>query len=497
MYRDLQRLSKHSVIYGIGSVLNKSLGFLMLPIYTRYLMPEDYGLLELLLLTSAVASTFLALGLSQATLRFYFEYDHPEQRMEVISTGLWVSLVSTLAGLACIAVFADDISRLTFGTAEYELLLWIILATTFFEVTMEVPMSYLRAREYSKLFTAANLFQLLIGLSMNLYWVVWRQQGVEGVLKSGLTSAAVTWLALLVYTTRQVGLRWSYLKARELLVYGAPLIFSGFGMFIMKISNRLFLNHYSSLTQVGLFSLGDKLSRALGFLILGPFWRSYGPFRFSIMKQPNAAQIYSRVLTYFLFVMIFLGTGLAMMAKEVLQIIAAPPFWGAANVVPLLVVAKIWYGLYYLTQTGIYLQKKTRVISVIITVTASVNLLLNWLLIQRYGVMGAAVASVGSFAFLAVVTHRVAQWLYPITYEVRRIVTMVAVAAGMYAAGIWIAPSSVWLALGLKAALLAGFPLLLGVAHFYTEEEKTRLRSLWLMGVERVSATLSNVFSYR
>src|SRR6185369_462025 len=148
--------------------------------------------------------------------------------------------------------------------------------------------------------------------------------------------AALVSVALTALTLRETGLGFSREKLGKMVRYGTPLIFASFSTFIVTFSDRYFLNWFSDLTQVGIYSLGYKMSMLIAVFITNPFNMTWAPKRFEIAKRPDALDISKRIFTYFAFAAVFAGLALSLLIGDVLKVITTPAFYGAARVVPVL-----------------------------------------------------------------------------------------------------------------------------------------------------------------
>lgn len=482
MQQEFKRVFKHSVIYGIGSVVSKIGGFVLIPVYTRYLAPAQYGMLELFYVTSSVLAVFLGAGISHATLRFFFEYEHEDDRRSVVGSAL-VGM-ATIGGIFLILLFtlSGRFSQYLLKTPEHAFLFKLVFMMLWLNISMDISAAYIRAKEMSKFYVGVSTVQLVVRLGLNLYFVISLGMGLKGILLGDLVSTFLAWILLTSVTARFSRLRFAWGKLKELYLYSYPILLGSIGSMIVGNSDRFFINAFRNLGAVGLFGLAARFASVLGSLYGEPFRQSYGPYRFSIMKREDAKGIYSRMLTYFLYGAIFFGLLMAVTAREVIQIVAAPPFWGAHKVVPLILLSSILSQCYYLFQIGIYLQKRTSSVSWILTVVAVLNLAFMILLIPDFGMYGAALAGLLSNLGLCLISWIVSQKLYPIHYEWSRIAQMGGVAGGLYLLASIIHLDNVYLALAAKGGLILLFPALLYPMGFYHEEELHLLRR----GLEKV-----------
>jgi len=481
---DVKRLVKHSTIYGIGNILTKVGAFLMVPIYTRYLTTSEYGSLELFYVTAGVLRSFLSMGIAHATLRFFFEYDDVPNRQRVIGTALLSSGFFSLILLGVFFQFTEFFSTLFFKTPNYSYYFKLVAIMFALELSIEISTAYIRAIEYSIFYIAVCLGQLLVRIALNSYMIVILKCGVQGILVGDLIATAMSWVAYTAITVRFSGLCFESAKLREMLTYSYPLALASISGVIFNNADRYLLNAYSSLGTIGLYALAYRFGTALQALYTEPFTKSYGPFRFSIMKRPDAQVFYARIMTYFLLGFMFLGLGISVLSEDIIRIMASRTFWGAHSVVPIIVLASAGGGAYYLLQIGIYVRNQTKYVPIIFSVVGGINIVCNSLLIPRIHMYGAACSYLITNVVLCGVTYVVSQRFLPIKYEIMRISKMFLVAGIIYFGCAFLLPSGSVLGAAVKISCVLLFPLILYVGGFFYLEEiefaKGEIRKLWL-----------------
>jgi len=486
MFSDLKMLLKHTMIYGLGTILSKAIGFLLIPIYTRYLTPKDYGILELLDLTTWIIGMFVGMGIGSAVLRFYSEYDGEKDKTEVVSTALLFSFGVILPFALILLQFPKTFSSLVFGTTQYTNFFRIIFISFLLDLTHGVPYSFIRVKNRSLLYTFMTTLRLSVILSLNIYFVVFLRKGVEGILYSGLITNGLVAISLVSITLREIKLSFSAEKLKKMLKYGIPLIPVALGMYLLIFADRFFLQRFSSLTSVGLYSLGYKFGMILNVLLTQPFLLIWSAQMFEIAKNAKAKETFSRILTYFCMVLVFFGLGLSLIIKDMLRLLVTPAFFDAHKIVPLIVLSYIIGGFYFHFQVGILLKKKTKYLSFIVGSAVLFNILLNFVLIPKYDMMGAAWATLLSYAFLSFCTYYVSSQLYLIPYEFKRIGKMLTVAVLLYLAGALISINSIPISLIVRLFLLLLFPLILYWWNFYDRTEREKTREIWLRVVPKL-----------
>lgn len=480
MFNVIKNVAKHSVIYGLSDMLSRAIGFIMIPIYTTYLTPSDYGTLELLDLTSYIIGLFLAMGIAQSVVRFYYEYKEPEKRNQMISVAMITLWVVSAATLVILFMLADKVSVLVFQTADYARFFNIIFITTVIGLSNEIPLTLLRIEEKSITYVSIALSKLVINLTLNILFIVKFHMGVQGILYSGLITGTLLGITMLIVILRRLRLKLSYsfsmLKA--MFAYGFPLVWNWLGLFVINFGDRFFLQRFTGLNEVGIYSLAYKFGMLPNVLILSPFLMIWAPKRFDLLKEPNAVEIYSNVFTYFMFLQIFVGLGIVSIIREVIQMMSEPNYWSAWMYVLPILLAYVLNGMYLYVQFGIHLKNKTKYLAIASLIAAVINIGGNLLLIPILKIWGAAITTFASFAFLMTFVYFPSQKLYHISYQWKRIIHMLAVAIALYLAGYLIPSKSPVLLLVTKLFIALIFPFVLFATKFYTKQELNKIISI-------------------
>lgn len=479
MFRQLLRLSKHSIVYGLGAAASSVVAFFLIPVYTRYLTPADYGGLEIFQTTLSILGIIFVMGLTTALFRSYFHYDDEEKRKTVVGTAFLFLTGTSFLFLLILMAVAGDFSALLFGSVEYAFYFRVIFLTLFFDVGIVIEFSVFRAREESRKYAIFALIRFLATAGLNILFVVVLHKGVLGILEGGLIAAFLLYSVLLRDIIKNAKLRFSIAEIKEMLSFGLPLVPAALAAWIMTMADRYFLQFLSTPTEFGLYSLGYKFGMIIQVLIVGPFTLAWGPFFWSVTEERNAKEIYSSVLTYFVLVAMAVALVLSVLSKEVLEVMAAPPFYGAYKVIPLIAVSYVSYGCYFILAPGINLEKKTKYLALIVGAGAAVNLGLNYLLIPSYGMMGAAVATVISYLLLPVGSYFVSKRYYPIKYEWDRVAKIFLAAGLVYAGSLFIRNDSAIIASLLKLLILLSFPLLLFAFRFFKPQEIQKSKEIF------------------
>ena len=468
----IRRLAKHSVIYGLGGIVSRVIAVLLLPLYTRYLTPADYGAVETLVALSAVLVTILRLGISSAFFRFYFDSKDEAHRTLVVRTSFWFTMVMSTAGLACGLVLAGPLSQAFFSTGDRT---WLVRATfvlVWAQMNYEQLTSLFRVEERSVSFVLASLSNVLITVGATVAFVVGLELGATGVLVGNFTGTLCVYTVLLAYRRFQLGLQFDRGLLREMNRFGLPLVPSALFLWATHFSDRFFLVKLTDAAEVGLYSIGVRIASALA-LLLTAFRAAWPAFAYSIDDDREARRTYGFVLTYLLFAASWLALTLSLCSPWIVRLLTTPKFYEGSRVVAPLAFGTVAFAGYIVMAIGVGRAKQTQFNWVITGIAAGVNVALNLILIPPYGMMGAAVASAGAYTTMFVGMTLNSQRVYRVPYQWRRVATLVGAALALTVLG-----KLLDVPLAIAVALSVVYPLVLFPLGFYLPAERHRLLGL-------------------
>ena len=432
----LRSTLRHGLTYGLGTVLAKLIGFVMIPLYTRVLSPADYGVLELLSMTTDVIGMVAGLGLTWSVTRYYYAYDEPRERLAVVSSA--AILVSVLFGTATALTlpWAGGLSALVLGDSRYAGLVRLALLAFFIYSFLEIPLAYLRARQASTHVVGVGLVRLMLALTLNIVFLVGFRLGVAGVLYSTIIASALAAAYLITVTLRETGFTFSRPIALKLLGYGAPIVAADVGSFILHYSDRYFLRAYDSLASVGLYSLAYKFAMLLSLFIATPFSQIWAPKVLEIerVEGEGGKAIVRRILSYYNLVLVAAALGASLLAGDAIRLMASPQFHAAARTVPVLCLGMLFFGYRQVSYVGAAIRERSDLIAFGTVVGAVVALAANFLLIPLWGAMGAALATLAAFATDFAVVMICSERAYPLGFPMGRLFGPVLLACAMYGA---------------------------------------------------------------
>ncbi|MCZ7589087.1 MAG: oligosaccharide flippase family protein [Gaiella sp.] len=470
--RQLRRLGRHSAVYGIGGLVSRVIAVILLPLYTRYLTPADYGKIETLLALTTVMGLVLRAGITSAFFRFYFDVADDAGRLRVLRTSFWFTMGGGTLGLALLLVLAEPVSSLLFGTAEAADLVRAAGVALWATVNYEQMTSLFRVEERSVAFVSASLANVFITIGLTLLLVVGLEQGALGVIVGNFSGTLIVYLALLGYRREQLGLQFDRGLLREMNRFGVPLVPTALFLWITNFSDRFFLVKLADVSEAGLYSVGVRVASAM-VLLLTAFRMAWPAFAYSIRDEREARRTYAYVLTYLTVVTAWAALALTLLSPWLVDLLAAPRFAESSRVVGPLAFATVSYAAYIVIAIGVGRARRTQFNWVVTGAAAAVNAALNLALIPSYGMMGAAIATVAAYTTMAVGMAWWSQRIYPVPYQWRRVATAAVAAVALAAIGMELDAGLVP-----SVALALAYPPVLVLFGFTSAEERRRLGRL-------------------
>lgn len=453
---------------------------LMIPIYTHGISVSVYGVLEVLNRTQEVLMIILSFGLRSALVTFYQMYrDEGDRQKKIYSTAIQFLSGFGLATLLLMMAAAKPLSRVLFEASAYANAIILVLAGTYLETIFQMAVLYLQSELRSVLYVTIFTTRLILAILLNLWFVCGLRWGLTGILWATLIHTATFAVLVVAYMFRRTGFFFDWELLQDMVRFGAPLMIGGFAGFLLNNGDRYFLNIYSTRAEVGLYGLGYKIGMLPLALVLMPFQKIWGVTMVDISQRPAGSHDLGKIATYFLSACTLFTLALSLLGPYLIHLLSERSYWSAYRVIPLVGAAYVLYGWTTIMDASFYLTKRTSYKVYTLATASVVVVLLYWWLIPRYGMMGAAWATLGGFASLAALTWIFAQRIYLIHYEIGRITVLFVLAFVFYQMGVLIPITPIASGLLLRTAVVLAFPVALWGGGFVRQEERRACGEYW------------------
>lgn len=372
--------------YGTSGVISQVVGFFLLPLYTSYLTPKDYGVLALLTYISVFFVPMASLGITNAIFRRYNVANEEEDRVISLSTGFW-----TVVGISC-ALFilawlnAEAISGFLLGSKEYAYFVFLVLLVSLITSVDGVVNATLRAKRKVKQIATMRVVKVLVAISSTILFVVVYDLGIAGVLYGQIVGELVILIILTHSTTRFIRFQLSLIELKALLNYGLPFLPHRLFTYGANFLAIYLIRRFIGLEEAGLFDIAVRFTLPVTF-IMGAVQFSWVPLKFQIHKEEgdNAPYVFRRLISFYFYVITILVVGVIIVGPELLRLMTDQQFHEGVYLLPFAALIPFTRACYFMMGTGMELTDNTKSIP-LISGAGVLTLLLTWamLLILPY-----------------------------------------------------------------------------------------------------------------
>ena len=398
---DIKTLGKDTLVYGFGQVLKKTIGFLLLPFYTRALSPSDYGILDTLTTFAYFLGVIFGLGMEGATGRYFFIAGEEKEKGSLLYTSIIIRIVSNMIPVVLLVPFSGEISRIIFKSQEYS---WVVALTL-----MIIPLQNISSLQealfqyYHKpwKYIHVSVLRAVITPLFGILLVVLLKKGVLGATLASLSSSFIVLAFAFFYFTRdkftgKFSLEW----AKVMLRFGYPLIFTGILLWVNNVSDRFFLLHYSTLDQIGLYSIGATFSQPIQLINMA-LTMSFTVIAMSLYQEekddpdkPKTKAFFTKTWHVYLALAGVTAAIISIFSYELVKRITTPEYITSILSIPFLLFSQIFYQSTQLTGNGMTLLEKSKPYLWLMLISASTNFLLNFYFVPKFGFVGASITTI-------------------------------------------------------------------------------------------------------
>jgi|GEM_PF-3463347 len=408
-------------MYGIATVLSQMTSLILLPVYTRALTPEDYGVLELMQLVVDFTALFVSMRLGEAIFRYYTGSDSPEVGNETVASCLGLAMMMGALGLVAIAMCSGWLAESLFGDRALRGLLLLMGTTLLLQPLIELPAALIRAQQRPKVFLAFRLAGLALRVALNVVFVVGMKMGVAGAVYANVLATATQAVVMGGYAVAQVGCRFRWERARAVFGFSWPILVGSLGSYYIGFADRYFLRMFSDLETIGLYALAARFGTAYFAFGYTPFSMAWDAERYRIAKSANPIPAFQQVFRMLSVYLVFLGLVVSVLADDVIRILAAEPFWGAAQLIPIFIANALFMAWGAYVRFGLLLRERTIEFARVTWMAVPITTLAFIVLIPGMHATGAVLAVTVGNLFRLIYVHFKARAVYDMRLEWSRI----------------------------------------------------------------------------
>ncbi|HEX2868933.1 MAG TPA: polysaccharide biosynthesis C-terminal domain-containing protein [Ignavibacteriales bacterium] len=422
MREKFKELTKDTAVYGISTILSRFLTFILVPFYSHVLGKAENGIVGYIYAYIAFLNIIYLYGMDSAYLKYASLNKDEKNKKSVFSTPyIFVTLTSVIISLLII-IFRPQVNQamdIPPGSRDISYYFTFILL---FDSLAVIPFAHLRLIRKAKKFALIKTVNILVNVALNIILIRAFRLGMIAVFISNLAASVITLLLLVPDILKNLEVRIDKGLLKKMLKFGLPYLPASLASMVIQVIDRPILLMMTNESTVGVYQINYKLGIFM-MLFVSMFQYAWQPFFLHNAKEENAKEIFSKVLTYFVFAGSVVLVLLSLFIGDLIRLhilgftLIGAAYWSGAVIIPVVLLGYLFNGIYVNFTAGIFIEEKTKYLPYITGLGALINVGVNYLLIPRFGIMGAASATLASYVVMAIALFLVSQKFYKIDYE--------------------------------------------------------------------------------
>ena len=419
----IKALGKQSLIYGVGHVMARLITFLLLPLYTHAFTQVEYGALSLAYAFMGFALIIYRYGMDTALMKYSVQRSG-QNRKKYITIIVGVQAITGILFTLLLYLSKNFTAVYVLGIDRPDWMIYLAVIL-FFDSMWNLPMLILRSEERAGPFISFNLINVVLTMVLNILFVVYWDNGIEGVFKANIIASSSVFFFSLPIILKRIELNLFEKEAFiNIMKFALPFLPAGIFTMIMELSDRYLLEYYLGTAEVGLYSAGKKMGM-LGLTVVMGFNMGWTPYFLKRGKQNGARIEFSKITTLFLGIMGYITVLVSIWISNIMRLpigdrtLIGSEFWACEQVVSTILIGYFFFATYVIQLPGVYMKEITSWVPIFRIVGASSLILSSVFFIPIFGYLGAAYAVVLAFILMSMSIYFRTNKIYPISYNWR------------------------------------------------------------------------------
>jgi len=415
----LRRFFRDSAIYAASTLVSRGINLLLIPVYTRFLTAKDLGIVELVTVAGSVISIVLALEISQAVARYQSLASDPSERVAYVSTAFWFT--AAVFGLFSVVALglAQSLSPSLFGLGFTPTLLSLMVVFIAVNGVTYFLQNLLRWELKPWSHAAVSILGAVVTAALVIVLIGHAGIGLIGLYSASILGALTGACLALARLRGSISASFDAPKLRRMVKFSAPLAASGIAAIVFSSTDRVVIQHFSGLGELGIYGIALRFAAIMGLVLVG-FQTTIVPLVTTRYRDPDTPRQLARVFRLFLALSLPAALCLSLFAPEILMLFTTPVFFAGAQIIPILTAGTVIAGMYVFAP-GLWIAGRSSLTLAIYLVLATVNVGVNLFLVPKWGVTGAAYTSFLTAVLSFVLLFAASQRFYHVPFEWARI----------------------------------------------------------------------------
>ncbi|MCU7489865.1 MAG: oligosaccharide flippase family protein [Bacteroidota bacterium] len=433
-------LFKSTAWYTLGNLFARSLGFILLPFYSNLIPAEDFGRYALLMSAYAVMSAVYQGGLFPGFSKYFLEADDESKRKKIFTSCFSLIFLISLVITVLATLLNRNVSFLLLGSWEYGKLVLLTAWMLFIDTIFLTVLHLLKTKEESRQVIYYTSLSALFNLILNFFFVFYLRRGVEGIFLAQLFSGGVIVVIMAGVLKENFSLKKDNAVIRNILIFSFPLLIAGILSTFVDVADRFILDHFLDKKLVGIYSFSYRIAMVMNIFVIS-FRTAWTPYSLRLLRQEkNYSILFGHSLTRLLAISLLIFLGVSLFIKDLFSFhlggttLFNPEYTPGIIIIPLVLMGYLFSGLVSFYSVYPYQSGKSYHFLISDLAAFIVNVALNFILIPKYGIMGAALATMISF-FAGFIYLFVISRPLKVTYQIKELLTLILYAVAFYLLG--------------------------------------------------------------
>ena len=472
MLSKLKDTAKDTILYGLGNVAAKALGFVLIPLYIKTLSLADFGILSLTEVIVQLLTPVMGMAIYSAMARWYWDKDYSCKQESIYKTSMFIVLILSSIIFIIGLLSAKYLSIILFNSIKYESLINLVLISSFIQANLNIPFTLLRLQKKALKYSILNLLKLILIFGFTIYLIVFNNYGIEGIYIAQIIGSIFIFILILYFIKENLIVKIDYSFIKPMLKYSYPLAISVTSAIILTISDRFSIRYIIGFEQTGIYALGFKISSVLKLVFITSFQMAFVPIIYQAANKEGFTRFLSKLNSYSVIVIIYASLAVGLFSKEITELITSDSNFTNNYIyliIPILNLALVFDQIRYNISFGLNLAKKTKVLSGIIIIMSILNIILNIILINFIGSIGAAISTLFVQILYVIVIYKITNKYYKIDIEITNIIRITVLYLIFLLPLILLSDFTFINQIIIKALLIILFPI---IAYFIWQKDK-------------------------
>ncbi len=422
MIRDIKNTIKQSAIYGLSRIAIRAASFILIPIYTSIYSSDSIANINLLESFWQYLFTFILFGAETAMINFCTKENDESKRKKLLFNFFSILLTNSLIFIVLAGLYSNDLSVLVLKETGHGNVIFYCFLISVFEAMLIMPLTIARLNEKASLYTMIVTCNLLLNISLQIYFIFYLKLNFEYVFLAKLLAPAFTLLISLPYVFKRIKINIDISSLKEIISYSLPLMIAMVLSLLLNSVDRFILAEFVTKEQVAIYTIGYGIGSVTNAFILSPYTLAMNVIFWKKLDDANFKRFMTKSSTYLFFAMTFSALLISFFIQYAIKIfVRNPDLWYASNIVPIILFANCFVALFLFPTLDFYYKKKTNTILLIIVMSLLVSLILNFTFIRYYGIYASSFTAVFSYIFMFFIGLVLARKFSLTKYETKRL----------------------------------------------------------------------------